>query len=269
MPTRFETDTALREVSPGVFEGRIDRGWWIEVGPNGGYVAALVLRGLSLAVGEAARTPRSFTIHYLAPPVEGPVTLHTTIERHGRRLTFVSGRAMQGDRLVATAMAAFAGPIPGPEFMDLVAPDAPKPDEVPMVSRGDGPELIDRYEMRWCIGAPPWSAANASKIGGWIRLREAQPVDHVVVAALTDAWMPPVFTRLDSPIAVPTIDLTIHFRSELPHAGMADDAHCLVVFRSQMSADGFVEEDGEVWSPDGVLLAHSRQLAVTLTPNSQ
>jgi acyl-CoA thioesterase len=136
------------------------------------------------------------------------------------------------------------------------------------MERGDGPELMDRYQMRWCIGAPPLSSATASKIGGWIGLREPQPVDHLVVAALTDAWMPPVFTRLDHPIAVPTIDLTIHFRSELPQPGMADDAQCLVVFRSQMSADGFVEEDGEVWSPAGVLLAHSRQLAVTLTPEN-
>lgn len=134
------------------------------------------------------------------------------------------------------------------------------------MERGDGPELMDRYQMRWCIGAPPLSSASASKIGGWIGLREPQPVDHVVVAALTDAWMPPVITRLDHPMAVPTIDLTIHFRSELPHPGMADHDQCLVVFRSQMSADGFVEEDGEVWSPDGVLLAHSRQLAVTLMP---
>jgi hypothetical protein len=36
------------------------------------------------------------------------------------------------------------------------------------------------------------------------------------------------------------------------------------VFRTREVAGGFLEEDGELWSRGGVLLAHSRQLGVVL-----
>jgi acyl-CoA thioesterase len=57
------------------------------------------------------------------------------------------------------------------------------------------------------------------------------------------------------------VDLTIHFRAELPLVRAAPEDWCLAVFRSRLAVGGFVEEDGEVWSRDGVLLAQSRQLA--------
>jgi acyl-CoA thioesterase len=42
------------------------------------------------------------------------------------------------------------------------------------------------------------------------------------------------------------------------------DEPVLAVFRSHTSANGFFEEDGELWSRDGVLLAQSRQVALLL-----
>ena len=257
----------MTAAAPGVFEGRIDGGWWIERGPNGGYVAAVFLRALTAAVVDAARTPRSLTVHYLAPPVEGPVRIETTVERTGRLMTFVSGRMRQGDRLVATAQAAFAPPLPGIEFSDVQPPDVPRPDAVSVLPPfPDAPTMPmrQRYEQRWAVGDPPFSGASQAVAGGWIRLNPAEgakATDHVLVAALTDSWMPPIFTRIDARLGVPTIDLTIHFRAPMPPG---DAGWFLVVFRSQMAADGFVEEDGEVWSEDGRLLAHSRQLAVLL-----
>ena len=47
--TRFDRDTAVRRLADGEYEARIDRGWWIVVGPNGGYLAAIVTRALQPA----------------------------------------------------------------------------------------------------------------------------------------------------------------------------------------------------------------------------
>ena len=78
------------------------------------------------------------------------------------------------------------------------------------------------------------------------------------LAALTDAWLPTVFSRITAPASAPTVDLTIHFRSPPPQR----PEPCLVVFRSWLATDGFFDEEGEVWSEDGSLLAQSRQLAL-------
>lgn len=263
MTSRFDRDTAVMTLGDGAYGARMDRGWWIERGPNGGYVAAVVLRALTEAVADPTRTPRSFTVHYLAPPGEGAVRIDTVVERAGRQLSFVSGRLSQGDRLLATAQAAFAVPMPGLEFCDVRPPDVPPPEDISPPRLGGPPvPMRERYEMRWAIGEPPFSGGSRAVVGGWIRLAEARPADHLLLAALTDAWMPPVFSRVSERMGVPTIDLTVHFRAPAPVE--AEDGWFLVVFRTQLAADGFLEEDGEVWSRDGRLLAHSRQLAVML-----
>jgi hypothetical protein len=56
--------------------------------------------------------------------------------------------------------------------------------------------------------------------------------------------------------------LTIHFRASLPLAGADPSDYCIAVFSSVVAREGFVEEDGEIWSANGVLLAQSRQLAL-------
>jgi len=68
------------------------------------------------------------------------------------------------------------------------------------------------------------------------------------------------FVLVQDFIGVPTIDLTIHFRARTE--GLTGPA--LAIFRSRASAEGFFEEDGELWSQDGTLLAQSRQLGPVL-----
>ncbi len=269
--TRFDRDTALTPLGDGRYTGRIDTGWWIERGPNGGYIAAIVLRGLALAVGDPERTPRSLTVHYLAPPREGPCEMHTQIERAGRRVTFVTGKLVQGERLLALAMAAFAVSMEGPVFADIAMPAAlplEQAERLPLMQTPSGAvsPMRERYEQRWAIGGQPFTSAPLAAVGGYIRFDDEvrRPIDHLAVTAFSDAWIPSIFARFPQPMGIPTVDLTVHFRAPLPHPTMSDDDFCLVAFRTQVAAEGFVEEDGEVWSPDGILLAHSRQLAALL-----
>jgi len=264
---RFDDDTAVTAAGDGVFDARMDPGWWILRGPNGGYVAAVVLRALEAAVADPSRAARSLTVHYLAPPLEGTARVLTSIERTGRQLSFVSGRLVQGERLLAVALAAFGRPFPGPGFVDTAAPVVAPARDLPPSDLGTGPASVpmrERYDSRWAIGPHP-GTAPADEIGGWIRLAEPRPYDAALLVAIADAWPPVAFSRLASRAGIPTVDLTVHLRAgPVVLAGLDPEAHVLCVFRSRLLADGYLEEDGEIWSPGGVLLAQSRQLAVTL-----
>jgi acyl-CoA thioesterase len=57
----------------------------------------------------------------------------------------------------------------------------------------------------------------------------------------------------------------MHFRSPLPVPGAKAEDYYLGKFSSKLGRDGFFEEDGELWSPDGRLIAQSRQLALAMT----
>ncbi|MGH2978605.1 MAG: acyl-CoA thioesterase, partial [Solirubrobacterales bacterium] len=54
--------------------------------------------------------------------------------------------------------------------------------------------------------------------------------------------------------------LTVHFRAPLP----LPDGLLLGHFNTRLVRDGFFEEDGELWAPDGTLVAQSRQLALLI-----
>jgi acyl-CoA thioesterase len=265
--TRFDTDTAVTPLSPGHYRGRIDRGWWIINGPNGGYVAAILLRALQMEVNDPERAPRSLTLHYLRPPAEGPVDIAVTIERSGRTLTTATVRLLQDGRLLALGIGAFAKSREGFSFADRSMPPMPAA-EACVRFRDKYPSLVElqqRYDSRWALGEPLGSGSSRAFIGGWIRFEESRVPDALAVAAFTDALPPAVFTRSEERNRigpVPTIDLTIHFRTALPLASATKDEHCAAIFTSSTLHEGFLEEDGEIWSKDGVLLAQSRQLAI-------
>ena len=92
------------------------------------------------------------------------------------------------------------------------------------------------------------------------RAGRGAPARRAAIAVLADAWFPAPWPRLKALAPAPTIDLTVHFRAPLP----LPDSLLLGRFRSRLTRDGFFEEDGELWAPDGTLVAQSRQLGLLI-----
>jgi len=263
--SRFDRDTAVARVEDDTWSTRIDRGWWVVRGPNGGYIAAIIQKAISQAVGDPERTPRSLTVHYTSPPDEGEALIDTRVERRGRSLSTSTARLTQGGRLRALALGASSTPRTSFEFHNAVMPEVPAPDGLER-SPGSIP-MHARFDIRFIPDMHPNVGADRAVSAAWIRLVEPRPLDHPLLASYCDALPPAVFSRAQQPGdfgPVPTVDLTVHYRMDPREAGVGPEDHCLAIFRSRLAHAGYVEEDGEIWSPNGQLLAQSRQLAVVL-----
>ncbi len=260
----LDADTALEPAGEGAWEGEVAGGWETPRGPLGGYVLAIMLRGLEAAVADPARQARSVTMHFLRAPEPGAVRVSARAERSGRSLTSVSGRLEQDGKLIGLALGAYSvawtSPLLDKATMPVVdPPEARRPidREFP---RAEPPAFTGRLSMQHRFGDPPWTRSEDGLTGGWLGLLEERPIDALTIAVLADAWFPAPWPRLAALAPAPTIDLTVHFRAPLP----LPDSLLLGRFTTKLVRDGFFEEDGELWAPDGTLVAQSRQLGLLL-----
>ena len=247
----------MRPRGDGSYDCDIAQDWWVVAGPNGGYLAAILARALQASAGGDSRPLRSLTVHYLRAPPAGPARVEVQVERQGRTVSFTSARLVQDERPCALALAVLADGREGMELEHAGAPEVPPPNEVDAI--GDGPNpppVADQLHFRPALS----DQGGRALTGGWMRLRRDAPLDAALLVALCDFWLPAVFTVTREPIAVPTLELTVHVRARVP---MKSD-WVLGRFATRTARDGMLEEEGELWSRDGVLLAQSRQLALAL-----
>jgi acyl-CoA thioesterase len=263
---KFDLDTALERKDESTFLGATSQDWWVDRGPHGGFLAALMLRALKNTIDDPSRQIRSLTVHFIARPALGPVEVTTSIERVGKSRTSASARLDQDGETKAIALAAFSSAWESIEWAEITIPTVAPSADVDTLPVTDGltPRFFENFDARPVIGDWPFTGATKALSGGWIRLSEPRALDDLAVAVFADAWMPSVFVRLDRPMTVPTVDLTVHFRATLPPPEANPEDFVLVVFRSETAADGFFVEDGEIWSPRGTLIAQARQLGVLM-----
>ncbi len=255
---KLHDDTVLVERAQGCYDVDLSPRWMVPSGPNGGYLAALLLRAAVEATD--GLTPRALTVHYLSGLPVGPATIETNVLRAGRSVTTLDLELVSGERRIV-ARASLGAAREGVSFCDAEPPEAPPPEELQTEQwpEDDDSSVHLRYDMRFATGGAHVFDHDEAEAIGWLRTDDAAPVDHLVLTALADSWPPPVARRRNSNMGAPTMDLTIHFRDPLPEP---IDDFVLIHSRTRMANDGFADLDTDVWSRDGQLLATARQLGL-------
>jgi acyl-CoA thioesterase len=263
----LDVDTTLEATGPGRHEGELTERWNVGIGMNGGYLAAFCLRGV--LAESTLPDPLSMTVHYLSRPVPGPATVHVTAARIGR------GHATYRFELLQEATRAsglvLTGRLrePGPYDFAPEPPPGPSPDESQQVSRhnteGEAVALWRRLDTRVAAAEDLFffrSEPGEARTGGWTRLADGRPSDVYCVPLFLDCWPPSVFSRTmrADEIGAPTLELTVHWRNRVPPGWLN------ARFHTRQLAGGYIDENGELWSEEGVLVAESRQLARYATP---
>ncbi len=255
-------DVALQALGSGAFVTQIVDRYWIAVGPNGGYLGALVASAGDAHVADAERQLRSLTIHYLLPPELGQVRINVQTVRSGKSVDFLRFEMIQDDKpvLVATGVWALSNKII--ETPTLTMPEVPSPDLcLPGVRLTEKPtRLHEQWEIR-SVDTLETDTSTPS-LTWWIRPAKETPMSSSLVIAIADALPPPIFVLSLDLKSVPTIDLTVHIRTDLALVNWSSDSWVLVHFATTHASGGFLEEDGHMWHQNGTLLGMSRQLAL-------
>lgn len=260
-PFELDADTALERIGHGHHRGTVTDRWTVGGGPNGGYLAAFALRGV---LNESAHPdPLSMTVHYLARPAPGPADLFVETLRVGRGHTTLSFRLVQKGEINAAGLVTLgrhrgAGPH---DFAPRPSEAGVAPEDSVRLLPSDAPgSLWERLDLRvsrpedvFYLRVMPGEATT----GGWTRLADGRPADALAVPLFLDCWPPAVFSRTLQPLpaGAPTLELTVHWRDRVGPGWHRTRFHTRLV------SGGYMDENGELWTDDGRLVAESRQLA--------
>jgi acyl-CoA thioesterase len=215
-------------------------------------------------VPEPERVARSLHVRYLSAPKAGDVELQVDVVRRGKSMTSLAMRMQQEGKDFLHASAAFSAAFSPIAFQDCTMPALrPLSESTPLPKQI---ELNHRFEMWHALG-PAMRTGERAISGGYLRFADPRPIDTLALSALWDVWPPAVFARAFEQRfrgAVPTVEANVYFRRPTPLPAASPSDYAVIKVEATMGYDGLVEETGEIWSQDGLLLAQSRQLALLM-----
>ncbi len=262
--SEFAAASAVTPLGDGRYGADLHPDWSIGDKPHGGYTMATLTRAALTAAGRPH--PLAVSAHFLRPPHFREVEIETEVVRSGRTVTTVRARLMQDGRECIEAVVA-AGDLTDEDHEWTAGPPATMPpveDCYGGMQQSGDPALavgirkvldlrLDPERVGFTRGEP----SGNPDLRGWIRLADGSDPDPLALIVATDA-LPPVVLELGHGGWCPTVELTFLLRA-LPAPGWLATR----TWTSALSAQGWFDENADVWDSAGRLVAQSRQLALS------
>jgi acyl-CoA thioesterase len=248
------------------WQGRTSEDYWAFVGPFGGATAATILRAL-IDHPQRSGDPLALTVNYCAPIAEGAFDLDVRLVKANRSSQHWCVELTQGGAEVATlATAVFAE-----RRASWSHQPAPIPQAIPFEQIRPFPKIAaswaNQYDFRFVEGDPDFSGATPqtepasafSKL--WIGDRVPRRIDMLSLMSMSDAFFGRVFHSRRAMLPFGTVSLTTYFHASAEDLAAEDITRVLAVADAKIFHKSYGDQNGELWSPNGKLLATTTQIA--------
>ena len=195
----------------------------------GGLIGALSLKSMRRHVSND-RKARSLMISFVGPVGIGEFSIHTSVLRSGKSVTYMKAEVIQEGAVRCIALGSFGGDrVSIIHFQPPLRPDMPGPEGIEEMPYIDGltPAFTRHLKYRWALGDLPFSGSGSGEIGGWFCFREAADcLSEEWLVALADAWPTPALSMLKIPAAASSLSWEMGFVHMDRPACSLDDWWC-------------------------------------------
>jgi len=261
----FDAATALTPQGGGRFTGRPSAEYANMAGPFGGITAATLLRA-AMEHPERRGAPVALTVNFCAAIASGDFEVEARLLRGGKSTQHWQVELRQeGLGIAASALVVFGEPRQTWSHRPMQAPDVPPAAAVDPWTMPSLPAWISRYDFRFITGAPKWRAAASgapqdARSQLWLRDAPDRPLDHLSLAALSDAFFIRLFQVRGGMAPVGTVTLTTYFFADEAAMARQGARALLGTADAKIFSGGFFDQTAELWADDGALLATSTQV---------
>jgi acyl-CoA thioesterase len=245
------------------WQGHASQDYWAFVGPFGGATAATILRAL-IEHPQRSGDPLALTVNYCAPIAEGAFDLDLRLVKANRSSQHWCVEMTQdGDDIATLATAVFAERRPSWSY-----PQAPYPGATPFEQTRPYPKIavpwVKQYDFRFVEGEPAVGKVAASPNSYsklWIADDAPRKIDALSLTAMSDAFFARIFHAKRELVPFGTVSLTTYFHVDADDLAAEDITRVLGVADAKIFHKSYGDQNGELWSPGGRLLATTTQIA--------